>query len=92
MQIDSDQLVYWKISQSQTVQLYENDYFDAREYEHTYNQIYGNEEDNEDWRNDEIDHAKCENILKNYKECLKNGTFLIRKSENKDNFLTLCFL
>ena len=72
-------------------------YFSA--YQHLYENeadnesfyYYGNDE-SEQWRIDELDREKSEKVLKNYRECLETGTFLIRRSEGDKNSLTLCIL
>jgi hypothetical protein len=81
------------MTQTRPTSVYENDYFDIHSYENMYNhQYYGSLDDEEQWRIEELNGEDSENVLLNYRECLKMGTFLIRKSVNNQGQLTLCFL
>ena len=92
IQIDDNSFFLWRTKPEESTSLYENDIFNIHEYENIYTKYYCSLDDEEQWNIKELNSEQSASILLNFRECLKVGTFLIRKSENNKGVLTLCFL
>jgi hypothetical protein len=76
------------------LEAYENENLcESSLYENSENSLYENEENNEEkWLVDRISPSESVMILKNFKECFKTGTFLIRISSSNPKNLCLSIL
>jgi hypothetical protein len=85
------QLYYWKLIENkqnneQPIPIYDNAEM---------NELFENSEtDSEPWLLEDLNSQDCEYLLNYYRECMRSGTFLIRKSQSNSNIqpYTLCTL
>ena len=84
------QLFYWKLienNKNDKQAIYDNLEIESLENSET-------DTDIEPWLLEDLSSQDCEYLLTYYRECMRSGTFLIRKSQNNSHLqpYTLCIL